>query len=157
MTNLLTMSGCALKFGGLSAVNNFNLNLNEGELVGLIGPNGAGKTCVFNLLTGIYKPEIPAFAGMTKVRHPGESRDLPRHPEESEGSRAGIYFTGVDITKLPPFKINQIGIARTFQNIRLFNSLSVLENVRMGYHHYLKHGSLEAILRTRNYYIDRKS
>ena len=128
MSALLTMDKCTLKFGGLVAVNGFSLELNEGELVGLIGPNGAGKTCIFNLLTGIYKPE------------PGK-----------------IVFKDKTISGLKPYKINQLGVARTFQNIRLFNSLTVLENVRIGFHHYLNHGTGEAVLRTRAYYIEEDS
>lgn len=147
MTELLSMSHCTLKFGGLTAVNNFNLSLKEGELVGLIGPNGAGKTCIFNLLTGIYKPEKrPANYDAEKSSRNYEAEN--RHPQQV------IFFNNFDVTKLQPFKINQLGIARTFQNIRLFNSLSVLENVRMGFHHYLKHGSLEAVLRTRDYFVE---
>jgi len=122
---LLEMDKCTLKFGGLTAVNSFEFSINQGELVGLIGPNGAGKTCIFNLLTGIYHPQ------------PGE-----------------IRFLGKKISGKKAFRINQLGIARTFQNIRLFNSLTVLENVRMGFHYYLKHGSGEAVFRTRNYYIE---
>jgi len=125
MTPLLKMDNCTLKFGGLTAVNSFNYSLNQGELVGLIGPNGAGKTCIFNLLTGIYAPR------------PGT-----------------IEFLGKKIHGKKTFRINQFGIARTFQNIRLFNSLTVLENVRMGFHHYLKHGGGEAVFRTRNFFIE---
>ncbi|HLB58549.1 MAG TPA: ABC transporter ATP-binding protein [Bdellovibrionota bacterium] len=125
MNALLSMKNCTLQFGGLTAVSQFDFSLSSGELVGLIGPNGAGKTCIFNLLTGIYKPD------------PGE-----------------IFFDSRPIHNLPPYKINQLGIARTFQNIRLFNSLTALENVRMGFHHYLKHGTGEAVIRTRAYYME---
>jgi branched-chain amino acid transport system ATP-binding protein len=97
---LLEIKDLTIRFGGLTAVNKFNLKMQQGELLGLIGPNGAGKTTVFNMLTGVYTP--------------------------TEGS---IVFDGQSLVGLKPFEINQIGIARTFQNIRLFRDLSVLENV----------------------------
>src|SRR4249920_1431292 len=97
---LLEMQGCTMRFGGLTAVNSFDLQIGSEDLVGLIGPNGAGKTTVFNVLTGVYKP--------------------------TEGT---IQFEGHDIAGLKPFRITKRGIARTFQNIRLFQSLSVYDNV----------------------------
>jgi branched-chain amino acid transport system ATP-binding protein len=89
-------------FGGLKAVADFEIYLNQGELVGLIGPNGAGKTTVFNLLTGVYEP--------------------------SEGV---ILFDGKNVGGLKPYQVNQRGMARTFQNIRLFSDLSVKDNVKI--------------------------
>ncbi|MBO5326876.1 MAG: ABC transporter ATP-binding protein [Clostridia bacterium] len=92
-----------IQFGGLRAVDDVNLEIKKGELYGLIGPNGAGKTTVFNLLTGVYKP-----------------------------TSGKILLCGKDITGKPPVEINKLGIARTFQNIRLFNNLTVIENVMVG-------------------------
>jgi branched-chain amino acid transport system ATP-binding protein len=92
-----------IQFGGLRAVDDVNLKIRKGELYGLIGPNGAGKTTFFNLLTGVYKP-----------------------------TSGKIYLCGKDITGKAPAEINRLGIARTFQNIRLFNSLTVIENVMVG-------------------------
>ena len=97
---ILSMKAVQMSFGGLLALNNFSLELATGELHGLIGPNGAGKTTVFNVLTGFYRP--------------------------SDGV---LVFAGTDLTGLPPQAISRLGIARTFQNIRLFADLSVLENV----------------------------
>lgn len=93
----------AIKFGGLTAVSDFNLKAGDGEIVGLIGPNGAGKTTVFNMITGVYKPTSGA-----------------------------ILWDGADITKSRPHEITRLGVARTFQNIRLFGEMSVLENVMAG-------------------------
>ncbi|MGQ9677055.1 MAG: ABC transporter ATP-binding protein [Chloroflexota bacterium] len=103
MTVKLETRGLTITFGGLVAVEDLNLALREGELLGLIGPNGAGKTTVFNLLTGVYKP-----------------------------TRGEILFKGTPIHNLQPHQVVRLGIARTFQNIRLFSSLSVLENVMVG-------------------------
>src|SRR5512133_3730999 len=102
---ILDMQGVTKFFGGLRAVSNFELSLYQGDLIGLIGPNGAGKTTVFNMITGIYVP--------TSRR---------------------ITFRGKEIIGVAPHLINQMGIARTFQNIRLFPSLTVLDNVRIAYH-----------------------
>lgn len=103
-------------FGGLKAVSNFNLTLMKGELVGLIGPNGAGKTTVFNLITGMYTP-----------------------------SAGSIKLLSQEISNLKPHQIAQMGIARTFQNIRLFSSLSVLDNVRIAYNYKVNYGVTHAI------------
>lgn len=110
-------------FGGLSAVSGVSLQVEEGELVGLIGPNGAGKTTVFNLLTGIYPPTA------------GE-----------------IYFQGNSLVGLKPYQINQRGIARTFQNIRLFNDLTVLDNVRIAYHQHVRYSLPGALFRSPHFY-----
>jgi branched-chain amino acid transport system ATP-binding protein len=122
---LLEMKGCTMRFGGLTAVNSFDLQIGTDDLVGLIGPNGAGKTTVFNILTGVYKP--------------------------TEGS---IRFEGQDIAGLKPFRITKRGIARTFQNIRLFQSLSVYDNVRVAFQLHLKSGLSHAILRAKSFYND---
>lgn len=115
---LLEVKNAGIQFGGLKAVQNLNLKLNQGELVGLIGPNGAGKTTSFNLLTGVYVP--------------------------TEGD---ILFNGERINGLQPFKVTRKGISRTFQNIRLFNELTVLDNVKVAYHSLATHTMLSSILR----------
>ena len=107
--NILEVKDLCIQFGGLKAVDNFNMTIEKGQLYGLIGPNGAGKTTVFNMLTGVYKP-----------------------------TSGKITLDGQDITGLPTIKINQMGIARTFQNIRLFSELSVLDNVKVGLHNQIK-------------------
>jgi branched-chain amino acid transport system ATP-binding protein len=116
---LLKVSGLTKNFGGLTAVRDFSLDLTPGSLTGLIGPNGAGKTTVFNLITGM----IPPSAG-------------------------SIIFQGHEIAGRKPFEIYQLGIGRTFQNIRLFRNLSVLDNVRVAYHHRSRAGIFHAIFRT---------
>ena len=110
-------------FGGLKAVSDFNFYINPGELVGLIGPNGAGKTTAFNLFTGVYQP-----------------------------TTGQITFAGDSIVGLKPYQITQRGIARTFQNIRLFSELSVLDNVKIAFHSHVKYGMLEAVLRLGRYF-----
>lgn len=114
-------------FGGLKAVSDFNFYINKGELVGLIGPNGAGKTTVFNLFTGVYQP-----------------------------TTGTITFNGKSIVGLKPYQITQRGIARTFQNIRLFSELSVLDNVKIAYHCHVKYGLLETVLRMGRYFQEEK-
>lgn len=120
---LLEIESLSKNFGGLQAVNQVSLALGEGELVGLIGPNGAGKTTVFNLISGIYHP--------------------------TQGS---IRFQGAEMTVLKPYEIDARGIARTFQNIRLFKDLTVLENVRIAHHRHARYGLWSAIVRTARFY-----
>lgn len=120
--NVLEIKGLSRYFGGLKAVSNFNLTLMPNELVGLIGPNGAGKTTIFNLITGMYTP--------------------------SSGS---INLLGQEISNLKPHQIAQKGIARTFQNIRLFSSLSVLDNVRIAYNYKVNYGVAHAILHSKKF------
>ena len=115
---ILDIDHLSISFGGLKAVYDFNVSIEEGELYGLIGPNGAGKTTVFNLLTGVYKPD--------------------------EGI---IRLDGEDITGHATAQINKDGVARTFQNIRLFNKLSVIDNVKAGLHHRFPYGTLAGVLR----------
>ena len=124
---VLEARGLTMQFGGLRAVNNFNLVLKRGELNGLIGPNGAGKTTVFNMITGVYTPTV-----------------------------GQIGFLNTDITGLEPFRINQMGIARTFQNIRLFPNLSVLDNVRIAYHPHAGYSLLDGILQNEKFQIKEK-
>src|SRR3954451_6969503 len=109
-TQLLKVENAGIRFGGLKAVSDVNLELKQGELVGLIGPNGAGKTTFFNLLTGVYVP--------------------------TEGT---ISLTGDKLNGLSPYKITAKGISRSFQNIRLFSDLSVLDNVKVASHSLAKH------------------
>jgi len=114
----LTTKKCTIRFGGLVAVNELDMNVREGEIYGLIGPNGAGKTTIFNLLTGVYTPTS------------GE-----------------LYFHGERIDGLKPYEISRRGVSRTFQNIRLFPSMSVLENVMTACHRHAKQNLIDAILR----------
>ena len=114
---LLEVNNLCISFGGLRAVDDFNISIEKGELYGLIGPNGAGKTTVFNLLTGVYKP--------------------------NEGI---IRLDGKDITRMNTIAINHEGIPRTFQNIRLFKNMSVIDNVKVGLNERFKYSTLEGIL-----------
>lgn len=120
---MLDVKNLSISFGGLKAVDDFSITIEKGQLYGLIGPNGAGKTTIFNLLTGVYKPD---------------------------GGR--ILLDGKDITGHKAIQINQAGIARTFQNIRLFKELSVLDNVKVGLHNHHKYSTLSGILRLPFYY-----
>ncbi len=115
---MLEVKNIGISFGGLKAVDNFSLTLEENELSGLIGPNGAGKTTIFNLLTGVYRPD-----------------------------KGSIRLGGRELTGKSIIEINQAGIARTFQNIRLFSNLSVLDNVKAGLHNHYPYSTLEGILR----------
>lgn len=117
-STLLKVDKLGIQFGGLKAVQNVELYMNSGELVGLIGPNGAGKTTTFNMLTGVYAP--------------------------TEGT---ITFDGKSIGGLDPYKVTRQGISRTFQNIRLFKELSVLDNVKVANHGLAKHTLVSSILR----------
>ena len=120
--DLLSATDVSMVFGGLKAVADFNMHIKYGELIGLIGPNGAGKTTAFNLLTGVYRPTT------------GE-----------------ILFKDKSIVGLAPYEITERGIARTFQNIRLFGELSVLDNVKIAYHCHMNYGLVEAVLRVGRY------
>jgi branched-chain amino acid transport system ATP-binding protein len=113
---MLEIQGLTKFFGGLRAVSDFGITISERELVGLIGPNGAGKTTVFNMITGIYVP-----------------------------SAGSIKFQGAELAEMPPHAITQRGVARTFQNIRLFPNLTVLDNVRIAYHPHAGYGMLDAM------------
>jgi branched-chain amino acid transport system ATP-binding protein len=109
-------------FGGLCAVKNFDLTLEQGELIGLIGPNGAGKTTVFNLITGLYQ----TTSGL-------------------------VYYNGEALAGMEPYEITRLGIARTFQNIRLFPGLSVMDNVRIAYHPHAGYNLADSVLRSRRF------
>ena len=115
---LLEVTNLGISFGGLRAVDEFNLTIEKGELYGLIGPNGAGKTTVFNMLTGIYKP--------------------------TDGK---IFLDGNNITGKHTADINKAGVARTFQNIRLFGDQSVLDNVKIGLHNHFEYGTFTGVFR----------
>ncbi len=119
MSNVLEAKDISVAFGGLLAVNSVDFNIPKKSVVSLIGPNGAGKTTFFNVLTGLYKP-----------------------------SAGSVEFQGKNITDLPPHKIASIGIARTFQNIRLFGLMTAQENLMVAMHTHLKSGILSTILRT---------
>ncbi len=119
---MLKVDNIGISFGGLRAVDEFSIEIHKGELYGLIGPNGAGKTTIFNLLTGVYKPDY-----------------------------GQISLDGKDITGKKPAEINQEGIARTFQNIRLFKAQSVLDNVKIGLHNEFPYSAIEGVLRLPKY------
>lgn len=120
---MLDVTNLGISFGGLRAVDNFNIQIEDGELYGLIGPNGAGKTTVFNLLTGVYKPDI-----------------------------GSVRLDGKDITGKRVVQINKDGIARTFQNIRLFGKQSVLDNVKIGLHNIYPYPAIAGILKLPVYF-----
>ncbi len=120
---LLEVKNLGISFGGLRAVNAFDIEIEKGQLYGLIGPNGAGKTTIFNLLTGVYKPD--------------------------EGI---IKLDGENITGKKAIDINKAGIARTFQNIRLFKDMSVKDNVKVGLHNHHPYSTLEGVLRLPRYF-----
>ena len=128
MAVMLEVKNLSISLGGLKAVDGFDVTIEKGQLYGLIGPNGAGKTTVFNLLTGVYKPDT-----------------------------GSIVLDGKNITGKKTIEINQDGIARTFQNIRLFKELTVLENVKAGLHNHFKYSTLTGILRLPKYYQTEKA
>jgi len=119
VTDILTAAGVRKEFGGLVAVSDMDFAIPQGKIVSLIGPNGAGKTTFFNMLTGVYRP-----------------------------TAGRIVFDGKDVTGKPPHAVTELGIGRTFQNIRLFNHMTALENVLVGMHSRLKGGVITSILRT---------
>ena len=119
---VLEVIDLGIDFGGLTAVNDFNLKVYNNEIVGLIGPNGAGKTTVFNMLTKVYQP-----------------------------SRGTIKFCGQDTARMSVVEMNKAGIARTFQNIRLFSNMSVIDNVKIGMNNQITYNNIEAVLRLPKY------
>jgi len=120
---LLKIENLSKSFGGLKAVSNLNIEINQGELIGLIGPNGAGKTTVFNILTGVY--------------------------EKTEGH---MTFMDRDVSGLKPYQVTQRGMARTFQNIRLFDDLSVIDNVKVAYHQRTSYSTFSALFRLPSFF-----
>ena len=125
--SILAAENLTIQFGGLKAVDNFEINVNENELVGLIGPNGAGKTTIFNLFTGVYKPTIGT-----------------------------ITLNGKQINKCKPNEIVMLGSARTFQNIRLFKEMTVLDNIKIAYHNQMNYSFLDAVLKNSKFHEQEK-
>ena len=124
---ILECQHLGIDFGGLTAVNDFNMAIGRTEIAGLIGPNGAGKTTVFNLLTKVYQP-----------------------------TRGTILLDGVDTHNMSTVQVNKAGIARTFQNIRLFSNISVEDNVKIGLHNQVKYGMFQGILRMPKFWKEEK-
>ncbi len=122
MAELLKVDNVSMVFGGLRAVSNLSLHINDGELIGLIGPNGAGKTTAFNMITGVYTP--------------------------TEGK---IFFNGQQSSGRKSYQVTQMGMARTFQNIRLFSELSVIDNVKIAYNMHVTYNLADAIIRDNKY------
>ena len=141
MKNVLKLEHVTMQFGGVIAVNDLSLDVNEGEIVALIGPNGAGKTTAFNCVTGVYEPTNGriVFNGETLLEnHPhGKMKKL------YAGSGAGEY---THVVRRTPDRITKLGIARTFQNIRLFKNMTVLENVLVAMHMYVKTNPVAAMV-----------
>ena len=125
---LLKADNVSMSFGGLKAVVDLDFHIDKGELLGLIGPNGAGKTTAFNMFTGVYQP-----------------------------TAGDITFAGKSIVGLSPSQITERGIARTFQNIRLFSELSVIDNVKIACHAHMQYGILEAIFRSAEYFAEEEA
>ncbi len=119
---VLDVRNLGIDFGGLTAVDGFNITIGPTEISGLIGPNGAGKTTIFNLLTGVYQP-----------------------------TRGSVLVNGIDIKGMPIHKVNKLGIARTFQNIRLFTDMTALDNVKVGMHNNIKCSFIESLLHLPSY------
>jgi branched-chain amino acid transport system ATP-binding protein len=124
---ILEVQGLTLHFGGIKALDGVDFHLGRGELVGIIGPNGSGKSTLFNVITGIYGPD-----------------------------RGAVSLEGGEITGLPPDEISRRGIARTFQNIRLFRELTVVDNVRIAHHPHVRYGAIAALLRTDAFYREER-
>ena len=120
---VLECVGLGVTFGGLKAVEDFDLTIGRTEIAGLIGPNGAGKTTIFNLLTGVYQP-----------------------------TRGSVLVNGIDIKGMPVYKVNKLGIARTFQNIRLFTDMTVLDNVKVGLHNSMRCSFFSSVLHLPGYF-----
>ena len=120
---VLDVRNLGIDFGGLTAVDCFNITIGPTEIAGLIGPNGAGKTTIFNLLTGVYQP-----------------------------TRGSVLVNGIDIKAMPVHKVNKLGIARTFQNIRLFSEMTALENVKVGMHNEIKCSFIASLLHLPSFY-----
>ena len=146
--HVLQMENITMQFGGVVAVNNLSLEVNEGEIVALIGPNGAGKTTAFNVITGVYQPTNGQALFHDKAyvcNHPrGKMAKLYK------GENPAMYTSHHTLAPTPDH-ITKMGIARTFQNIRLFKQLSVLDNVKVGLHNHYKYSTLEGILRLPKY------
>ncbi|EMB44138.1 ABC transporter ATP-binding protein [Treponema denticola] len=122
---ILKITDVTKRFGGIMAVDNINMSVYLGKIQGIIGPNGAGKTTLFNLISGIYKPTL-----------------------------GSIHFCGEDITNLKPHRINEKGIVRTFQNIRLFKNMTILDNVMVGCHNEENENILSALFKTKRHKVE---
>ncbi len=127
MSALLDVKNCSIAFGGLKAITDLSLAIQQQELLALIGPNGAGKTTLFNLLTGVYQP-----------------------------TSGTIYWQNESISSWPSHKIHAKGMARTFQNIRLFSELSIMENVLLGFNHQIQSTLLANVLQTKSYLLEKE-
>ena len=140
--NILRVSDVTMQFGGVVAVNKLNLEVNKGEIIGLIGPNGAGKTTAFNVITGVYAPTNGAVSidGQVVIENYPQGKMKALY----KGQNAGKY---ADRRVLTPDKITKMGVARTFQNIRLFKGMSVMENVLVAMHTNLEAGVFSAAFR----------
>lgn len=140
--NILRVSDVTMQFGGVVAVNNLNLEVNKGEIIGLIGPNGAGKTTAFNVITGVYAPTNGSVSidGQVVIENYPQGKMKALY----KGQNAGKY---ADRRVLTPDKITKMGVARTFQNIRLFKGMSVMENVLVAMHTNLEAGVFSAAFR----------
>jgi len=125
---MLKVNNVTVNFGGIVALNNVDIDITHSSIIGLIGPNGAGKTTVFNIVSGIYVP--------------------------TQGS---IIFHNNDITTKKPYQVAALGISRTFQNIRLFRELTVLDNVKISFHKNIKYNLFHSIMRTRRFYLEEKN
>ena len=126
--SILRVDNITMQFGGLKAVADLKIDIDKNQIIGLIGPNGAGKTTAFNMITGVYKP-----------------------------SKGKVYFNDIDITGKKPHEITKLGIARTFQNIRLFKDLTVLDNVLIANHLRLKSGLFSSVIKTPGYKKEEKA
>ncbi len=124
---VLDVRNLGIDFGGLTAVDGFNMTIGPTEISGLIGPNGAGKTTIFNLLTGVYQP-----------------------------TRGSVLINGINTKGMSAAKVNRLGVARTFQNIRLFSEMTALENVKVGMHNHIKCSFVSSLLHLPGYYISEK-
>lgn len=120
---VLDVRNLGIDFGGLTAVDSFNVTIGPTEICGLIGPNGAGKTTIFNLLTGVYQP-----------------------------TRGSVLINGIDTKGMPTYRVSKLGIARTFQNIRLFTDMTVLDNVKVGMHNQMKCSFFSSVFRLPGYF-----
>ena len=127
MSIILSLNDITMNFGGLKAIDNVSTEINKGEIRAIIGPNGAGKTTLLNIISGYYKP-----------------------------TTGKLLFEDVDITGKPTYKISNLGIARTYQNIRLFKELTVLENIMIGKHYHLKQNIIDTIFYTRRFRDEEK-
>ena len=147
MNTVLRLEDVTMQFGGVVAVDNFSMEIHEGEIVSLIGPNGAGKTTAFNAVTGVYQPTNGAIYFKDK-------RILENHPTGKmkrlyAGENAGKY---THVMKKTPDQITKLGMARTFQNIRLFKKMTVIENVKTAMQEHTTYGMADAIFRTKKYW-----